>query len=298
MDPVEKKPLNHFLPGSPILSFGTAGCNLSCKFCQNWDISKAREDNILSNCATPVSIAERAVELGAQSVAFTYNEPIIFMEYAVEAARECHKRNIKTVAVTNGYICEEPRKEFFGAMDATNVDLKGFSEKFYKNITGATLKPVLDTLIYVKHETKVWLEITTLLITGLNDSDEELKGEIDWIIKNLGVDVPIHFTAFYPAWKMLNHPPTPVETLIRARNLALEKGIRYVYTGNVYNPEGSNTYCHNCKKIVIGRDGYKITTYELTEQGKCKFCGTLCSGIFTNKAGRWDGQRKPLYFGD
>lgn len=281
MDPVEKKPLNHFFPGSPILSFGTAGCNLSCKFCQNWDISKAREDNALSDCASPKAIAERAAALGAKSVAFTYNEPIIFMEYAVETAKECHKLNIKTVAVTNGYICDEPRKEFFGFMDAANVDLKGFSEKFYKDITGATLKPVLDTLYYLRHETNVWLEITTLLITGLNDSDKELEDEIDWIVNNLGLDVPLHFTAFYPAWKMAHHPPTPVETLIRARNIAIRKGLRYVYTGNVYHPEGSNTYCHNCKKIIVSREGYQITNYHLTEQGTCKFCGAKCAGIFT-----------------
>jgi len=294
IDPVEKKPLNHFLPGSPILSFGTSGCNLSCKFCQNWDVSKAREDNALSDCATPKAIAEKAVVLGAKSVAFTYNEPIIFMEYAVETAKECHKRNIKTVAVTNGYICEEPRKEFFCNMDAANVDLKGFSEKFYKNITGATLKPVLDSLYYIKHHTNVWLEITTLLITGLNDSDKELDEETDWIATNLGLDVPLHFTAFSPAWKMLNYPPTSVETLIHARDIALKKGLQYVYTGNVYHPEGSNTYCHNCKKVLITRDGYQITEYNLTKNGLCKYCQTLCAGVFESAPGSWNGARKPL----
>lgn len=294
IDPVEKKPLNHFLPGSAIFSFGTAGCNLSCKFCQNWHISKTHEFSTLSEVMTPTAIAEKALEFGCKSVAFTYNEPIIFLEYAVDVAKECHKRNIKVVAVTNGYICDEPRKEFFNAMDATNVDLKGFTESFYKNITGSSLQPVLDTLVYVKHQTKTWLEITTLLIPGENDSPEEISRECDWLVNNLGFDVPLHFSAFFPTWKMQDHLATPPETLIRARDIAMQKGLRYVYTGNIYNPEGSNTYCHNCKNCVIQREDYRISSYQLDAHGNCKFCGTLCAGVFSEGVGNWDGSRRPV----
>lgn len=283
VDPVEKKPLYHFLPGSFIFSFGTAGCNLSCKFCQNWDISKAHEMDILANYASPIAIAEAAVAASVpkcDSVAFTYNEPIIFMEYAVATAQECHKRGLRTVAVTNGYICEVPRVEFFSHMDAANVDLKGFSEDFYKHVTSSSLQPVLDTLLYLKHQTNVWLEITTLLIPGENDDEAMLEAEATWIADNLGVDVPLHFTAFHPAWKMLDKPVTPLATLVRAREIAMQHGLRYVYTGNVYHPEGSNTYCHKCNRAVIERDGFQVTNLRLDSDGNCHFCGAKCAGVF------------------
>ena len=296
VDPIEKKPLNHFLPGSSVLSFGTVGCNLLCKFCQNYDISSARETEKLAITGLPADIAKKARELGCKSVAFTYNEPTIFMEYAIDVAKECHKLDIQTVAVTNGYICEEPRKEFYNYIDAANVDLKGFSDLFYKKITGSALQPVLDTLIYLKHSTNVWFEITTLLIPGENDSDEQLTSEINWIADNLGKDVPLHFTAFYPAWKMLDRPPTTLQALIHVRDLALQKGIRYVYVGNVYYPEGSNTYCHNCKKAVIARDGYNILEYSLDENSNCSHCGTKCSGVFEKRANHWAGKRIPVKF--
>lgn len=283
VDPIEKKPLNHFLPGTLVLSFGTLGCNLTCKFCQNYDISKVREMDALSEKADPLTIAKKAKALNCQSVAFTYNEPIISMEYAIETAKECRKLGIKTVAVTNGYICEEPRKEFFSYMDAANVDLKGFTENFYKKITGSSLHPVLETLSYLKHQTKVWFEIATLLIPGLNDSDSELDAETKWIVDNLGVDVPIHFTAFHPAWKMMDIMPTTLDTLIRARTMAIKNGIRYAYTGNLYYPEGSNTYCHNCKNCIIAREGYNILEYHLSDIGNCTFCNTACAGVFENK---------------
>lgn len=280
VDPIEKKPLNHFLPGSTVYSFGTVGCNLLCKFCQNWDISKAREDDRLAADSTPQNIAKIAKEHQCKSVAFTYNEPIIFMEYAIDIAKECHKLGIKTVAVTNGYICAEPRKEFFSYIDAARVDLKSFTEDFYKNITGSHLQPVLDTLVYLKKQTNVWLEVICLLIPSENDSAAEIEGSTKWLVENLGVDVPIHFTAFHPAWKMLDKPITPLETLIRARDIAMKNGLRYVYTGNVYHPEGSKTFCHNCKKCVIARTGYDIAEYNLSETGVCRFCGTQCAGVF------------------
>lgn len=280
VDPIEKKPLNHFLPGSQVYSFGTAGCNLLCKFCQNWDISKAHDDAILSQQSTPKAIAETAKARGCQSVAFTYNEPTIFMEYAIDVAKECRKVGIKTVAVTNGYICEEPRSEFFSYMDAANVDLKGFTERFYHEITGAHLQPVLDTLVYLKKHTNVWVEIACLLIPGENDSAAEIDASTIWIKENLGVEVPVHFSAFHPAWKMLDKAPTPLATLIQARAIALKNGLRYVYTGNVYHLEGGKTFCHNCKSCVIARDGYEVAEYNLDSEGSCQFCRAQCAGVF------------------
>ena len=280
VDPIEKKPFNHFLPGSTAFSFGTAGCNLLCKFCQNWDISKARENDVLAATATPKEIALIAKEKQCKSVAFTYNEPIIFFEYAIDVAKECRKLGIKTVAVTNGYICKEPREEFFSHMDAVRVDLKAFTDDFYKDITGSHLQPVLDTLIYLKKHTKVWLEIICLLIPDENDSVAEIESSTKWVVENLGVDVPMHFTAFHPAWKMLDKPATPLETLIRARDIAMKNGLRYVYTGNVYNPDGSKTFCHDCKRCLIARSGYGVAEYNLDMQGKCKFCGAQCAGVF------------------
>lgn len=280
VDPIEKKPLNHFLPGSTVYSFGTAGCNLLCKFCQNWDISKACDDDLLATSATPKSIAKTAREYQCKSVAFTYNEPTIFFEYAIDVAKECHKLGLKTVAVTNGYICDEPRKEFFSYMDAVNVDLKAFSENFYKNITGSHLQPVLDTLIYLRKQTNVWFEIACLLIPGENDTTAAVENATKWMGKNLGEDVPVHFTAFHPAWRMLDKSVTPLETLIRARDIAIKNGLHYIYTGNVYHPEGSKTFCHSCKKCVIARTSYAIAKYSLDATGCCLFCGARCAGVF------------------
>jgi len=237
VDPIEKKPLNHFLPGTAVLSFGTEGCNLSCKFCQNWDISKSKEIARLADEASPELIARVAKELGCRSVAFTYNDPTIFLEYAIDVAEACHEVGIATVAVTAGYICEKPREDFYRDIDAANVDLKAFTEKFYREITGAHLQPVLDTLVYLKKHTNVWLEITNLVIPGHNDSDKEIAGMTEWVVENLGPDVPIHFTAFHPDWKMTDVPPTPPATLSHARRIALKAGIRYAYTGNIHDPE-------------------------------------------------------------
>lgn len=298
IDPVEKKPLNHFLPGTPVLSFGTAGCNLGCKFCQNWDISKSREVDTLADAASPELIAGAARELGCRSVAFTYNDPVIFMEYAIDVAIACRAAGIRTVAVTAGEICPEPRAEFFRHMDAANVDLKGFTERFYHEICLGHLQPVLDTLVYLKKETSVWFELTTLLIPGENDSDSELDAMTRWVVENLGPKVPMHFTAFHPDFRMLDKPRTPVATLSRARNIALGNGVRYAYTGNVHDGEGGSTYCHACGKVLIERHWYVLGDWNLTENAQCRFCGAPCAGVFEKSPGRWGSQRQPVRLRD
>jgi pyruvate formate lyase activating enzyme len=280
VDPVEKKPLNHFYPGTSILSFGTAGCNLACKFCQNWDISKSRDMDRLADQATPDAIAQAALKAGCKSVAFTYNDPVIFAEYAMDIADACHEAGVKTVAVTAGYMHAAARREFYAKMDAANVDLKAFTDEFYFKQCAAHLQPVLDTLVYLKHETDVWFEITTLLIPGKNDSDEEITAECQWIKKKLGPDVPLHFTAFHPDYKMRDVPPTPPETLTRARRIALGHGLRYVYTGNVHDPAGGSTVCPGCGTVVVERDWYVIGRYRLTDDGHCRACGTAVPGRY------------------
>lgn len=298
IDPIEKKPLNHFLPGTPVLSFGTAGCNLGCRFCQNWDISKSREIDTLSDEASPELIARAAEALGCRSVAFTYNDPVIFLEYAVDVAQACHERGIQAVAVTAGEICPEPRRDFYRHMDAANVDLKGFTEEFYSKVCSAKLEPVLETLKYLKHETKVWFEITTLLIPGLNDSDKELEEETQWIRENLGPDVPLHFTAFHPDYKMIDRPPTPPATLTRARSIGLKNGLHYVYTGNVHDGDGGSTYCGSCGKLLIGRDWYVLKAWNLDEHGCCQYCSAPLPGVFESRAGTWGAKRVPVRLKD
>ena len=297
VDPIEKKPLNHFLPGTAVLSFGTAGCNLACRFCQNWDISKSRETDTLADAASPERIAEAAVRLGCRSVAFTYNDPVIFMEYAIDVADACRERGIKAVAVTAGYINPEPRAELFGRMDAANVDLKGFTESFYHDLCAGHLAPVLETLEYLKLETGVWLEITNLLIPGVNDSEREIDEMAGWVVERLGPDVPMHFTAFHPDWKMLDRPPTPSETLTRARRIALRNGIRYAYTGNVHDPAGQSTSCHQCGRMLIARDGYDLGAWGLGADGRCVGCGARCAGVFEEVPGRWGARRLPIRLG-
>ena len=294
VDPIEKKPLNHFLPGTPVLSFGTAGCNLACRFCQNWDISKSKEFDTLADQATPEAIAAAAVDMGCASVAFTYNDPVIWHEYAKDVAAACHERGVKTVAVTAGYICDEPRPDFFSYIDAANVDLKGFTEDFYRHVAGGRLGPVLDTLRYLKHETDIWFEMTTLLIPGLNDSDEEIHAMATWVVDELGVDVPMHFTAFHPDFKMRDRPPTPPATLSRARDIAIANGVRYAYTGNVHDSGGSSTLCHACGDVLIERDWYTLGRYTLDASGRCSRCATPCVGRFTDAPGTWGAQRRPV----
>ena len=293
VDPIEKKPLNHFLPGTPVLSFGTAGCNLACKFCQNWDISKSREVDTLADAASPEAIAAAALRLGCRSVAFTYNDPVIFHEYAIDVAQACRARGVKTVAVTAGYQCPEPRAEFYGHMDAANVDLKGFSEKFYHELCVGELAPVLDTLRYIRHETSTWLEITTLLIPGWNDDEAELAALARWVMDELGPDVPVHFTAFHPDWRMLDVPPTPVATLRKARAIALRQGLRYVYTGNVRDLDGGVTRCHACGAKLIERDGYTLLGWAVKD-GACAACGVPVAGVFDAAPGTWGSRRQPV----
>ncbi len=283
VDPIEKKPLNHFYPGSGVLSFGTAGCNLACKFCQNWDMSKSREMDTLADQASPEQLARAAQELGCRSVAFTYNDPVIFLEYAVDVAAACREREIATVAVTAGYIDPEPRVEFFRAMDAANVDLKAFTDRFYYKVCGARLAPVLETLEYIRHETDCWLELTTLLISGENDSESELNEMTRWVVEHLGPDVPMHFTAFHPDWKMRDIERTPAATLGRARDIARANGVRYAYTGNVRDPAGGSTWCHNCGELLIERDWHRIGRWGLDSRDCCASCGCAVPGHFGGK---------------
>jgi len=294
VDPIEKKPLNHFLPGSPVLSFGTAGCNLACAFCQNWSISKSREIDTLADAASPEDIAAAALALRCRSVAFTYNDPVIFLEYAIDVAQACHELGIRTVAVTAGYMCPEPRAEFYRHVDAANVDLKGFTEEFYHRVCSGHLEPVLETLVYLRRETAVWFEVTTLLIPGLNDSHEELDRLTGWCAEHLGPHVPLHFTAFHPDWKMLDKPPTPAAILSMARRIAMKNGVRYAYTGNVHDEEGGSTSCHQCGETLISRNWYVLTKWNLTPEGTCGFCGTLCSGRLESMAGTWGAARLPI----
>jgi len=296
IDPIEKKPLNHFYPGSSVFSFGTAGCNLACKFCQNWDISKSRDMDRLMDQASPEEIAAAAARAGSKSVAFTYNDPVIFAEYAMDVADACHARGIQAVAVTAGYMSPVARREFYAKMDAANVDLKAFTDSFYRKLTGSELAPVLDTLAYLRHETKVWFEITTLLIPGENDSDAELTAMSKWIARELGGEVPLHFTAFHPDFKMGDIPATPAATLTRARRIAQGEGIRHVYTGNVHDLAGGTTSCINCGSSLIRRDWHRILEYRVTADGCCPDCGTAVAGRFDafEKADQFGARRIPV----
>ncbi|MEE8363436.1 MAG: AmmeMemoRadiSam system radical SAM enzyme [Dehalococcoidia bacterium] len=294
VDPIEKKPLNHFLPGTPVLSFGTAGCNLACSFCQNWDISKSRETNTLSDPASPEAIARAAKALGCRSVAFTYNDPVIFHEYAVDAAIACQEGGVRSVAVTAGYVQPEPRAEFFRHMDAANIDLKAVSDDFYRRFCSGHLAPVLETLEHVKHETGAWLEVTTLLIPGLNDSPREIDRLTAWVAERLGPDTPLHFTAFHPDWRMRDRSSTPPETLSRARQIGIANGLRYVYTGNVHDLEGGRTVCHGCGATLVGRDWYELTAWGLDRDGRCVACGEACAGVFEATPGDWGARRQPV----
>ncbi len=294
VDPIEKKPLNHFLPGTPVLSFGTAGCNLTCKFCQNWDMSKSREMDTLADAASPETLARAAVDLGCRSIAYTYNDPVIFLEYAIDVAKACREQGIRSVAVSAGYVTPEAGREFFAHMDAANIDLKGFTEDFYRTLCSAHLQPVLDTLMYLRHETDVWIEITTLLIPGHNDSEAEIAAECRWMFENLGPDVPLHFSAFHPDWRMRDVMRTPHKILGRARRIALDAGLRYVYVGNVHDHAESSTYCHACGEMLIGRDWYVLDHWALTADGRCGNCGTAMAGVIEGPPGDWGAKRQPV----
>ena len=291
IDPIEKKPLNHFFPGTSVLSFGTAGCNLGCKFCQNWDISKSREVERLSSLAMPDAIARAARDLDCHSVAFTYNDPIIWAEYAIETAKECRNVGVKTVAVTAGYITSEAREDFYTAIDAANVDLKAFTEDFYYKLTLSHLDPILETLIWLKRETDVWFEITNLIIPDANDSPDELKRLCDWVLLNVGDEVPVHFSAFHPDYRMLDRPRTPPETLNLAREIALRTGLKYAYVGNVDDTTRQSTYCGRCGKLVIERNWYALGQYNL-HGAECAHCGHRISGHFADAPGDWGRKRQ------
>lgn len=293
IDPVEKKPLNHFYPGSPVLSFGTAGCNLGCQFCQNWTISKSREVEILSEPALPEQIARAARHYKCAAVAFTYNDPVIWAEYAIDTAIACHAADIKTIAVTAGYINDKARSDFYAHIDAANVDLKAFSQHFYSKLTLSNLAPVLDTLVWLKHESQVWFEITTLIIPGENDSDQELHAMCQWIYDKLGADVPLHFSAFHPDFRLLDYQPTSKETLVRAREIAVEHGLKYVYVGNVDDSERQNTYCPACSKLLIERNWYELGQYKI-KGGACAYCAAPIAGVFPAKRGSWGRKRQPV----
>lgn len=297
IDPIEKKPLNHFFPGSAVLSFGSAGCNLACKFCQNWDMSKSREMDTLSSTAMPEQLALAAQKNRCQSIAFTYNDPVIFLEYAVDTAAACKEKNIYSVAVSAGYISEKPREIFFQHMDAANIDLKAFNNHFYKSLCGADLQNILETLLYIRQETNVWLELTTLLIPDQNDSEKELHEQCEWVYEHLGADTPLHFTAFHPDWKMQDTPPTPSSTLTKARDIALKSGLHFVYTGNVHDQLGGSTYCANCSALLIERDWYNLGAWNLEKNGQatvCQSCKHPLPGVFDASPGRWGNHRQPL----
>ncbi len=294
IDPIEKKPLAHFLPGTPVLSFGTAGCNLTCKFCQNWDISKSRETDTLADAASPEMLARAAKALGCRSVAFTYNDPTVSLEYAAATAEACRAEGIKSVMVSAGYITPAAREELYRHADAANIDLKAFNDDFYRRVCGARLQDVLETLEYLARETRCWTEITTLLIPGENDSDAELDAMTSWIADKLGPSVPLHFSAFHPDYKMLGHEATPAATLLRAREIAIANGLRYVYVGNVHHEAGDSTYCHACGDRVIGRDWYEITAWNLTDDGRCGQCGAACAGVFDGPPGTWGRRRQAV----
>jgi pyruvate formate lyase activating enzyme len=297
VDPVEKKPLYHFLPGTPVLSFGTAGCNLACRFCQNWDISTSRETDSLTDVAAPTDLAAAAEHLGCRSIAFTYNDPVIFLEYAADVADACRERGIRSIAVSAGYMCAPARRDLYAHIDAANIDLKAFTPQFYRRQALGRLEPVLDTLRYLRHETDVWLEITTLLIPGHNDSSDEIDELTRWVVEELGPDVPLHFTAFHPSFKMLDVPPTPPATLATARKIGLANGLRHVYTGNVHDPVGSTTSCPGCGRAVIRREGYRIELYHLDDAGRCRTCRAQLPGRFAGPAGTWGPRRTPVRMG-
>ncbi len=298
IDPIEKKPLSHFLPGTSVLSFGTAGCNLTCKFCQNWDISKSREWDTLTDQASPETIANAAEKNECRSVAFTYNDPVIFHEYAIDVAQACREKGIRSVAVSAGYVSQAPRAEFYNHVDAVNIDLKAFTERFYRDLCTSRLEAVKETLAYIKHETDVWLEITTLLIPGENDDEGELRRLCNWVFDALGPDVPIHFSAFHPEYKMMDKPKTPPETLFRARRIAFECGLHYAYVGNIHDVGRDSTYCHVCNSRLIGRDWYALKSWSLNGQGQCLTCGATCAGVFDTKPGTWGRQRKSVKIKD
>jgi len=293
IDPIEKKPLAQFYPGTSVLSFGTAGCNLGCRFCQNWTSTKSREVDRFADEAAPETIAEAARALGCRSVAYTYNDPIVWVEYAIDTARACRAAGVKNVAVTSGYMLPAPRAALYEWIDAANVDLKAFDESFYRRLCAGRLEPVLDTLRWLVRETDVWLEVTNLVIPRENDSPDEIQRMCAWLVETLGPDVPVHFSAFHPDFRLTDREPTPLETLLRAYEIAQDAGLRYVYTGNVADVEHQTTYCPGCGGVVIERDGYELTRYAL-KGDHCGHCGAAVAGRYDERPGNWGSRRQPV----
>ena len=278
VDPIEKKPFFHFLPSTKAFSIATAGCNMNCKFCQNWQISQVRPEQVDNYNLTPELVASYAEHNGCESIAYTYSEPVIFYEYMLDCAKEGRKRGIKSVVVTAGYINHDPLVELCKEVDAIKVDFKGFTEKYYRDICRCELKPIMDRLVDLA-KIGIWLEIVYLMVPTLNDDMKDIKRMCKWMLKDLGPLVPIHFSRFHPHYLLKNLPPTPVSSLEKAREIALETGLKYVYIGNVFGHEGENTYCPNCKKKIIGRIGYTITEMNIKDN-KCKFCGEIIPGVW------------------
>ncbi len=284
IDPIEKKPLNHFLPGTRVFSLGTAGCNMGCFFCQNWDISKSKSDQVHSTHILPEDVVALAIRYGCPSIAFTYNEPTIWDEYVIDICHAAHEAGIRTVMVTNGYITREAFHDIYDHVDAANVDLKAFTEGFYGRVTLTHLQPVLDTLTWLKQETNVWFEITNLIIPTLNDDAREIRQLADWVLENLGPDIPLHFTAFHPDFKLRDKPRTPPETLHAARRIALDAGLHYVYEGNIYS-EAAHTYCPGCGQILIRRSWHDVLQNSLVD-GACPSCHLAIPGRWPLPQGR------------
>jgi len=285
VDPIEKKPLYHVTPGARVLSFGTVGCNLACRFCQNWELSTARETAGRGRAISPEALVATAVANGCRGIAYTYNDPVIFAEYAIDIAEAAHDAGLLNIAVTAGYIESVPRAEFFAHMDAANVDLKSIDPAFYRTITGGRLDVVQDTLRYLAHETDVWVEVTNLVVPGLNDSDDGITRLARWVITELGPDVPLHLSAFHPSHRMLDVPPTPASKLRRARQLAIDTGLRFVYTGNIADSDGSTTWCWNCHQPLIERRGFEVVRRRIDADGRCPACGTVIPGWWTASRG-------------
>jgi len=292
VDPIEKKPLNHFLPGGNALSFGTAGCNLGCRFCQNWSISKAKLDDQRSRLIAPQEVVELAQREQAESIAFTYNDPTIFGEFVIDIAQAARQAGVATIMVTAGYIDARAREEIYAEIDAVNVDLKAFTDDFYRKLTFSNLQPVLETIAWLVHQTDVWVELTNLIIPDHNDAAGEIAEMSDWILEALGDAVPIHFTAFHPDFKLTDKPRTPPETLMRARQQALDRGLKYVYVGNIFDDDGQATFCGGCGARVIDRDWHAVTLYRLDEAGCCPDCGFSLPGQFQRAPGLSAGRRR------
>lgn len=278
IDPIEKKPFYHFLPGSQAFSLATAGCPLSCLFCQNWKISQAKPEDFQVEYIPPQKIVDAAFSQNVPVIAFTYNEPTVFTEYLIDIATLAKRKNIRSVLISCGFMNEEPLKEMCEVLDAIKIDLKGFSEDFYRKVSSAELKPVLRSIKQIS-KTKTHLEIVNLVVPTLNDSDKMLNDLSSWIVNEVGPDVPVHFTRFHPDYKLLNLPPTPISTLEKARDIAMSKGIHYAFVGNVPGHPGNSTYCPNCKKVVIKRNGMFTTEIHL-KNGKCEYCGQKIAGVW------------------